>query len=119
MYIRETKTKNKKTGNVYLKHSLVESYHTPKGSRQRTIMQLGSLSLAKKHWPTLAKELEKRLMGKSLSEQLPLISSNKSAREISFEKSIRDIVNESIKHYHFFARKNFNESLSRKQCDRN
>ena len=39
MYIRETKTENRKTGKVYVKHTLVESVRTPKGPRQRTVMQ--------------------------------------------------------------------------------
>ena len=63
MFIRETKTRNKKTGKVYKKHSLVESVRTEKGPRQRTVMQLGQLTLPRKSWPLLADELERRLSG--------------------------------------------------------
>jgi hypothetical protein len=38
MYIRQVKTKNKKTNTVYTKLVLVESYRTEKGPRQRTII---------------------------------------------------------------------------------
>ncbi len=65
MYIRETKTENRKTGKVYVKHTLVESLRTPKGPRQRTVMQLGRLSLPRRHWPSLATELERRIAGQA------------------------------------------------------
>ena len=65
MYIRETKTENRKTGKVYVKHTLVESFRSPKGPRQRTVMQLGHLSLLRKHWPSLALELERRIAGQA------------------------------------------------------
>ena len=65
MYIRETKTENRKTGKVYVKHTLVESVRTPKGPRQRTVMQLGRLSLKRRHWPSLALELERRIAGQA------------------------------------------------------
>lgn len=70
MYIRESKTRNKKTGKVYVKHSLVESIRTPNGPRQRTVMQLGQLTLPRKSWPPLAAELERRIAGQ---ETLPAI----------------------------------------------
>jgi len=72
MYIRETKTENRKTGKVYVKHTLVESVRTPKGPRQRTVMQLGRLSLPRKHWPSLAIELERRIAGQAEFERLGL-----------------------------------------------
>ncbi len=63
MYIRETKTRNRKSGKVYAKHSLVESARTADGPRQRTVMQLGRLTIPRKSWPALASELERRLAG--------------------------------------------------------
>ncbi len=63
MFIRETKTHNKKTGKVYVKHTLVESFRSPTGPRQRTIMQLGEIPLPKEDWPALASELERRISG--------------------------------------------------------
>lgn len=63
MFIRETTTANRKTGKVYVKHTLVQSVRTPAGSRQRTLMQLGRLTIPKKSWPALAAELECRLAG--------------------------------------------------------
>ncbi|MBT7165267.1 MAG: transposase, partial [Victivallales bacterium] len=72
MYIRETKTENRKTGKVYVKHTVVESVRTEKGPRQRTVMQLGRLSLPRKHWPSLAIELERRIAGQAEFERLGL-----------------------------------------------
>jgi transposase len=63
MFIRAAKTKNQKTGEIYLKHQLVESYRTEKGPRQRVILNLGQLSLDKRQWRRLAFELENRLSG--------------------------------------------------------
>ena len=63
MFIKEIKTRNKKTGKEYIKHALVESVRTEKGPRQRTVMQLGHLKLPKENWPLLVAELESRISG--------------------------------------------------------
>ena len=63
MFIRAVKTYNKKTGNSYVKHMLMESVRTENGPRQRTVMQLGKLELPQKDWPALVSELQKRLSG--------------------------------------------------------
>ena len=63
MFIREVKTKNKKTGKVYVKHVLMATRRTDKGPRQHTVMQLGQLSLSKEERGRLAKILEHRLAG--------------------------------------------------------
>lgn len=66
MYIRETITVSKKTGQKYIKHSLVESFRTESGPRQRTVMQLGQLTLPKDKWPELSAELEKKIAGQNV-----------------------------------------------------
>jgi len=63
MFIREYKTKNKKTNKVYIKHQLVESYRTEAGPRQRIVMNLGKVDLKKSDWRRLAFVLEGRLSG--------------------------------------------------------
>ena len=63
MFIREYQTKNKKTGKIYSAHKLVESVQTEKGSRQRIVMQLGSLTLPRSEWKKLACVLEAKLSG--------------------------------------------------------
>lgn len=63
MYIKEIKTRNRKTNKEYVKHILVESIRTEKGPRHRTVMQLGVLTLPKELWPTLIAELESRISG--------------------------------------------------------
>ena len=65
MFIKETRTTNKKTGNVYIKHTLVESVRSSKGPRQRTIMQLGKISIPRDQWPLLAGVLERELSGQT------------------------------------------------------
>ena len=84
MYIRETKTQSKKTGAVYIKHELVESYRNDEGQpRQRVILQLGRLDLPKKDWKPLAAALESRFSGQeSLFEEDPRI---KEAAQIAME----------------------------------
>ena len=63
MFIRESKTTNKKTGKVYIKHTLVESVRTDKGPRQRNILTLGHLTLDRSLWKSLANNLETYLYG--------------------------------------------------------
>ena len=60
-FIREYKTRNKKNGETYIKHRLVESVWTEKGPRQRVIMNLGQLTLARSEWKKLAHALECQL----------------------------------------------------------
>jgi transposase len=63
MYIREVKTTNPKTKKVYTKLTLVESYTTEKGPRQRTIMNLGAVDIPRELWTELAYCLEMKLSG--------------------------------------------------------
>ncbi|MDD2212073.1 MAG: hypothetical protein PHV56_03780 [Clostridia bacterium] len=87
MYIREHVTINKKTGQKYIKHALVESYRAAEGPRQRVVMQLGMLDLSKDEKKMLASALEARLSGRiSLFED--------------DEKTFR-ITEESMQHYDF------------------
>lgn len=70
MFIRQVVTTNRKTKAKYTVHRLVESYHTPRGPRQRVVMHLGTLDLPKTEWPKLAAVLEAKLAGQiSLFEQ--------------------------------------------------
>lgn len=65
MYIRESKTKNKKTGEIYVKHQLVASVRTEKGPRNRVIMSLGTLTVPRIDWKRLAHALECRITGQT------------------------------------------------------
>ena len=70
MYIRKSTRKYK--GKTYTNYLLVESIHTPKGPRQRTICSLGNLApAAAEEWLALAHRLESSLTG-----QLPLDGSD-------------------------------------------
>ncbi len=64
MFIRESKTKNKKTGKVYIKHSLVQSVRTERGPRQRVVLTLGKLAVERMYWKELAVALEAFLSGR-------------------------------------------------------
>jgi len=71
MYIRESITKNPKTGAIYKVHRLIEAMRTEKGPRQRVALHLGTLSLNKVERKS-SKILESRLLGqKSLLEDDP------------------------------------------------
>ena len=63
MFIREKTTTNKKTGEVYKKHILVESVRINGQPRQRTVMGLGRLELHRREWKKLAHALESHLSG--------------------------------------------------------
>lgn len=69
MYIRKTTRTYK--GKQYTNYLLVESVHTPKGPRQRTICSLGSLAPAPpQEWLALAHKLESALRGQSSLQPL-------------------------------------------------
>jgi transposase len=104
MYIREIKTTNRKTGKVYIKHVLVESIHTDSGARQRIIMQLGTLEIARKHWPLLAEELQIRLAGSFMKGQLSFMPDNKTKRRLELEQTVCSIADKAIQHYHAHQR---------------
>lgn len=70
MYIRRSTRKYK--GKTYTNYLLVESVHTPKGPRQRTVCSLGNLAPAPvEEWRALAHRLES-----ALGCQLPLDGSD-------------------------------------------
>ena len=61
MFIRQT-TKSK-NGKKYIQHQLIESIRTPKGPRQRLILNLGTIDLPKEQWKDLANAIESRVHG--------------------------------------------------------
>lgn len=61
MYIRESKTKNPKTGKVYTSHQLVETIQSEKGPRNNVLLYLGRLTLPKSSFKDLEEALENRL----------------------------------------------------------
>ena len=65
MFIREYRTRNKKSNLDYVNHKLVESIRTENGSRQRIVMSLGQLTLPRSEWKKLAHALECQLSGQS------------------------------------------------------
>ena len=77
MFVKEIKTRNRKTGAVYVKHSLVESVRTGDKVRPRVIINLGRLELPRELWPKLAEELACRLKGQG-HLNLPGIKTGKS-----------------------------------------
>jgi transposase len=97
MFIRENKTSNKKTGEIYIKHILVESVRVQGQPRQRVVMGLGRLDLPRREWKKLAHALECQLSGQlSLLEDndkyiedlaLSLISNNKLSKKLDILES--------------------------------
>lgn len=63
MFIKEIKKRSKVGTKQYIQHRLVESYRIEKGPRQRTILNLGTLSLPKQQWKLLADQIEAELTG--------------------------------------------------------
>lgn len=91
MFIREYKTKNKKTNSIYITHRLVQSIQTEKGPRQRIIMNLGCLQLPKSEWKKLAYALETRITGQaSLLENEPEIE-RVAAKAIEHNRLVQNI----------------------------
>ncbi len=63
MFIRKARRKDPQSGSTYFYHQLVESYRTPKGPRQRTLLNLGKLDLDSKDLKILAQRIEELLHG--------------------------------------------------------
>lgn len=96
MHIVESKTKNRTTGAVYVKHKLVESVRLPEGSRKRNIMCLGRLDLTKIELKSLSMILEARIRSRqSLFEDDGKLSEHADAimAKLDFEK-LREIEQE-------------------------
>lgn len=92
MYIRESKTSNKKSGKVYIKHTLVESIRTERGPRQRLVMALGQLTLDRSLWKSLAFAMESYLSGESEAEHLDMFDlPQELTEEIAIQRSALNI----------------------------
>jgi transposase len=63
MFIREITKKDRATGKVYVSHRLMEAVRTPKGPRQRIVLDLGRLDLPKDQWKILADRIEQVVSG--------------------------------------------------------
>lgn len=74
MFIKEVKKKNKGYEKEYSYHRLMESYRTPRGPRQRTILDLGKLTIPKDQWKILSDRIEDILTGqKNIFPSTPFI----------------------------------------------
>lgn len=63
MFIRATKKKNRNSRKIYYRYTLVESFRTPNGPRQKELINLGELKLEKKKWKSLANRIEEIVTG--------------------------------------------------------
>jgi hypothetical protein len=97
MFIREYTTKNKKTGNIYRSHKLVESFMTGKGPRQRIVMQLGALTLPKSDWKKLAACIELKLSGQTTLMSDEPILEDIASKAIEQHKLVKTVEHEKNK----------------------
>jgi len=63
MFIRKVRKTDPKSGKKYFYYQLVESYRTPRGPRQGTLLNLGSLGLDASELKDLANRIEEILNG--------------------------------------------------------
>ena len=63
MFIREITKKDRETGKVYVYHRLMEAVRTPKGPRQRIVLNLGQFEVPRDQWKVLADRIEQVLSG--------------------------------------------------------
>ena len=76
MFIKEIIKKNPTSDKTFTYHRLMEAVRTPRGPRQRMILNLGRLDLARDDWKTLANRIEEILSGQqTLLIALPHIES--------------------------------------------
>jgi transposase len=76
MYIKAVTKRNPGGHTTFVYHRLVESYRTARGPRQITLLNLGTLSLAKPKWRALAKRIEQLVCGQAtLQDEEPEVES--------------------------------------------
>ncbi|OQX96321.1 hypothetical protein B6I21_01310 [candidate division KSB1 bacterium 4572_119] len=66
MFIRTAFKKNKSSSKLYKYQQLVESIRTEKGVRQKLLLSLGRLPLAKEKWPRLVNRIKTIIQGQEL-----------------------------------------------------
>jgi len=66
MFIREIKKQNPNSDKVFVYHRLIESIRTPKGPRQKVVMNLAALDLARDKWKELADRIEQLVHGQDI-----------------------------------------------------
>jgi transposase len=63
MFVKEISKKNQGYAKTFVSHRLMESFRTPRGPRQRKIIDLGHLDIPKDDWKILADRIEELLSG--------------------------------------------------------
>lgn len=63
MFVKEISKRNKGYPKTFLSHRLMESFRTPRGPRQRKIIDLGRLDIPRDDWKILADRIEELLSG--------------------------------------------------------
>jgi transposase len=63
MFIKEITKQNRGYAKTFVSQRLMEAYRTPRGPRQRKILELGQLDLPKDAWKILADRIEELLSG--------------------------------------------------------
>lgn len=64
MFIRAVRKQNRGSTQVYHYHQLIEAVRTPKGPRQRILLNLGTLEVPQEEWKNLANRIEELYLGR-------------------------------------------------------
>ncbi len=64
MFIREIKKKNPNSPKIFTYHRLVESFRVQDKTRQRVVLDLGTLNLPRERWNDLANRIEELVIGR-------------------------------------------------------
>ena len=65
MFIKEIVKRNSTSDKTFIYHRLMEAVRTPRGPRQRIILNLGRLDIPREDWKTLANRIEEILSGQT------------------------------------------------------
>jgi hypothetical protein len=63
MFIRPVRQQNRGSERVYIYHQLIEAVRTPRGPRQRILLNLGTLEIPPEQWKELANRIETLFLG--------------------------------------------------------
>ena len=79
MFIREIKKKNPNSPKIFTYHRLVESFRVQDKTRQRVVLDLGTLNLPRERWNDLANRIEELVISRGprlvpLPEEIELLA---------------------------------------------
>lgn len=107
MFIKEIKKQNKGYDKTFIYHRLMESYRTDRGPRQRTLLNLGKLTIPKNQWKLIADRIEAILNGQeslfTLPDEVETLAQHYAQlllqKKVVLQRSVDEVETETVPEY--------------------